>query len=60
MQPAPPRPELVREATDELLGLWAQGAFTPVVGAELPLEQANEAHELIASRRSTGKVVLVP
>ena len=54
------RPELVREATDELLGLWAQGAFTPVVGAELPLEQANEAHELIASRRSTGKVVLVP
>jgi hypothetical protein len=30
------------------------------VGAEFPLEQANVAHDLIASRRSTGKVVLVP
>jgi NADPH2:quinone reductase len=54
------RPELVREAVGELLALWEQGAFRPVVGAELPLEQANEAHDLIASRRSTGKVVLVP
>ena len=32
----------------------------PVVGAEFPLEQANEAHALIASWQSTGKVVLVP
>jgi NADPH:quinone reductase-like Zn-dependent oxidoreductase len=31
-----------------------------VVGAEFPLEQATAAHELIASRESTGKIVLVP
>jgi len=41
-------------------GFWRRGAFRPVVGAEFSLEQANEALELIASRRSTGKVVLVP
>lgn len=54
------RPELVREEVHELLALWRRGAIRPVVGAELPLEQANEALELIGSRRSTGKVVLVP
>jgi NADPH:quinone reductase len=53
-------PELVREATEELLELWRQGAIRPVVGAEYPLEDAAAAHELIASRASTGKVVLVP
>ena len=54
------RPKLVQEEVQELLALWRRGLLHPVVGAELPLEQANEAHELIASRRSTGKVVLVP
>jgi NADPH2:quinone reductase len=54
------RPELVREEVHELIALWRRGAIRPVVGAEFPLEQANEAHDLIASRRSTGKVVLVP
>ena len=53
------RPELVRSEVDELLALWRRGAIKPVIGAEFPLEQANEA-DLIASRRSTGKVVLVP
>ena len=53
-------PDLVRAAAHELLAVWRRGAIRPVVGAELPLEQADEAHDLIASRRSTGKVVLVP
>ena len=54
------RPDLVREDVHELLALWRRGAIRPVVGAEFPLEQANEALALIGSRRSTGKVVLVP
>jgi len=54
------RPDLVREAAHELLALWRDGAIRPVVGAEFPLADAAAAHELIASRRSTGKVVLVP
>lgn len=54
------RPDLVREEVHELLALWRRGVLKPVVGAEFPLELANEAHDLIGSRQSTGKVVLVP
>jgi NADPH2:quinone reductase len=54
------RADLVREEVDELLALWRRGAIKPVVGAEYPLEQANEALDLIGSRQSTGKVILVP
>jgi len=54
------RPEVVREAVGEVVAEWRQGAFSPLVGAEFPLEQANDALELIESRRSVGKVVLVP
>jgi NADPH:quinone reductase len=53
-------PELVREATGELLELWSSGAVKPLVGATFPLERAGEAHELIESRGHVGKVVLVP
>jgi len=54
------RPDLVRLEIHELLALWRRGVLRPVVGAEFPLEEANEALDLIGSRRSTGKVVLVP
>jgi NADPH2:quinone reductase len=53
-------PEVVREAAEELVGLWAQGAIRPVVGAEFPLGEAAAAHRLIGERRHVGKVVLVP
>ena len=54
------KPELVRLEAEELLALWGRGALRPLVGAEFPLEQANDALDLIGSRKSTGKVVLVP
>jgi NADPH2:quinone reductase len=54
------RPDFVRREVDELVALWRRGAIKPVVGAEFPLEQANDALDLIGSRNSTGKVVLVP
>ncbi|HYA08719.1 MAG TPA: NADPH:quinone oxidoreductase family protein [Gaiellaceae bacterium] len=53
-------PELVSEAIGELLALWQLGALRPVVGAELPLADVERAHELVESRHSVGKVVLVP
>ena len=53
-------PELVSEAIGELLALWQLGALRPVVGRELPLADVEHAHELVESRRSVGKVVLVP
>jgi NADPH2:quinone reductase len=52
-------PSVPREAVAELLSLWREGAIRPVVGAEFPLAEAVAAHELIGSRRSTGKVVLL-
>jgi NADPH:quinone reductase len=53
-------PELVGEAVGELLGLWQAGALKPLVGAEIPLAEIERAHELVESRRSVGKVVLIP
>jgi NADPH2:quinone reductase len=54
------RPDLVRAAADELLDLWADRKIDPVVGHRFPLQSAQEAHELIESRRHVGKVVLEP
>jgi NADPH:quinone reductase len=53
-------PDVVAAATVELLDLWRAGAIHPVVGAEFPLAEIEQAHELVESRRSVGKVVLVP
>ena len=44
----------------DLLRLWSAGQVRPIVGATFPLAEAAEAHRLVESRRSTGKVVLVP
>jgi NADPH:quinone reductase len=54
------RPDLVREAALELLGRWTDGDVAPNVGATYPLAEADAALRLVAERRSTGKVVLVP
>ncbi len=53
-------PGVVVAAIGELLALWEQGKLKPFVGAELPLAEVEQAHELVESRRSVGKVVLVP
>ncbi len=53
-------PDVVAAATGELLELWQRDAVRPVVGRELPLADVGRAHELVESRRSVGKVVLVP
>ena len=53
-------PDRVERAAKDVLGLWEAGAVRPIVGAELPLDNAADAHRLIESRQSTGKVVLIP
>jgi NADPH2:quinone reductase len=53
-------PDVIAAATGELLELWGSGAIRPVVGAEFPLAEVEAAHELVESRRSVGKVVLLP
>ena len=54
------RPDLVERSARDALRLWESGAVRPIVGAEFPLDEAAEAHRLIESRQSTGKVVLIP
>jgi NADPH:quinone reductase len=53
-------PDVISAATSELLALWRDGTIRPHIGAEFPLAEVEEAHELVESRRSVGKVVLVP
>jgi NADPH2:quinone reductase len=53
-------PEVVAAATRELLELWHAGAIRPLVGAEFALADVEDAHALVESRSSVGKVVLVP
>jgi len=53
-------PDVIAAATRELLELWSGGRIRPYVSAELPLAEVEQAHELVESRRSVGKVVLVP
>jgi NADPH2:quinone reductase len=54
------RPQLVKEAAEELLAMWARGEIDPLVGATFPLAAAGQAHALIESRKHVGKVVLEP
>ena len=53
-------PELVRAALGQLLEQWTAGSITPSVGASFPLAEGGEALRMVAERRSTGKVVLLP
>lgn len=51
----------IREAAGpELAGLAAAGTLRVFVEATFPLTDVVAAHELLASRRATGKIVLLP
>jgi len=51
-------PALLRQDIAALFALYEQGRLRPHVGATLPLERLAEGYELLASRRSTGKVIV--
>ncbi len=53
-------PEKIPQAMHALFALYERGAVTPVVSSTHPLREAAAALDEIASRRSIGKVVLVP
>jgi len=44
----------------ELFGLISRGALQVRIGGRYPLEQAGQAHADIESRRTTGKLLLLP
>jgi len=51
---------LLQQDFSALFSLVESGALKPTIGTRLPLPQAADAHRLIESRKSTGKVLLVP
>jgi NADPH2:quinone reductase len=52
------RPEELRSGLTELLGWYEMGRIRPLVSAEFPLEEANEALDLLKRRGATGKIVV--
>ena len=53
-------PQRIPEWQDALNALWTRRQIDPLVGVELPLREAPEALRRLASRGTTGKVVLLP
>lgn len=53
-------PDLIQSTLTELVGLVLSGKVTLQTETVLPLSQAAEAHRLLESRLTTGKVVLQP
>jgi len=53
------RDELV-ERSNELFAWVKDGSLKVRIGAEFPLVRAADAHRALASRKTTGKIILVP
>ncbi len=51
-------PDKLERSVEELMAWYRQGRLRPEVSAELPLERAVEAIELLTTRRALGKVVV--
>lgn len=53
-------PQIFADTHAALLRLWESGQVDPLVGAQLPLEEAPAALARLARRGTVGKVVLLP
>jgi NADPH:quinone reductase-like Zn-dependent oxidoreductase len=49
----------LRNTASKILVLREQGAFRPVVGQRFPFEECVQAHRLLQTRKTIGKVVIV-
>jgi NADPH2:quinone reductase len=52
--------ELHRRSLDDVFRLAREGKLSIPIGGRFPLAQAAEAHRFMLSRKSTGKLLLVP
>jgi NADPH2:quinone reductase len=50
----------LRSRATALFALVAEGALTVHIGTRLPMDAAAEAHRLLETRRTSGKVLLQP
>ncbi|HEX7825060.1 MAG TPA: zinc-binding dehydrogenase, partial [Mycobacterium sp.] len=49
---------VISEVVQHVWPMIADGRVRPIIGAELPIEQAAEAHRLLTSGEAHGKVLL--
>ncbi len=54
------RPALLRSGIEELLSAAAAGDLRAVIGGVFPISDVRSAHEELAARRTTGKLLLDP
>lgn len=54
------QPEAMTDSLAELMTWYAEGKLHPHISEVLPLDRAQEALDLMATRKSTGKVVITP
>ena len=54
------RREMVEPALADLFGRAARGELAPQIGSTYPMSEVRRAHEDIAGRRTTGKLLLDP
>lgn len=52
------QPEALRQGLIDMFGWFEQGRIKPLISARFPLEQANEALDLLRRRGATGKIIL--
>jgi NADPH2:quinone reductase len=50
------KPLVLKRCLENVVRLHEQGVFKPAVGGIFPVNQVGEAHEFLASRKSTGKI----
>lgn len=50
---------LFAQSSKEVIAMWLEGKVKPHISHRVPLAEANSAFEIIQSRMSTGKVLLV-
>ena len=50
----------LHRVSEEVLAAWDEGHIQPEIAAEIPFENAPEAHRMLAERRNLGKVLLIP
>ncbi|HKN00332.1 MAG TPA: quinone oxidoreductase [Candidatus Binataceae bacterium] len=52
--------DIHRHAVDDVFRLASEGKLTVPIGGKFPLAEAAQAHRYLESRRSTGKLLLIP
>jgi len=55
----PDRAGQLRRAAGEIFEAWKAGRIRAILGPRFPFEQLPDAHRALASRRTTGKVLIV-